>query len=216
MSKRFLNYLVIAVLLLVVAVAAAGDSNFTNIVTSGDITAGDDLGVTDDMTVTGLVTVGETLGVTGITTLSAGVTQASGAIENIGNLPTWASAVVGFATATDVFVVGASETWVVHNVLVNVTTNYDCDTTNCTMIIGPGTDPNGFIILDDTELQIATTEGTGWAAGWMGQLAATTGALLITNQDFVMAATDGIDMAIGGTNPAAGAATVWIYYTRLD
>ena len=215
MSTRFINFLVVGLLLLGVAVAAAGDTNFTNVVTSGDITVGDDLVVTDDLTVTGAATVIETLGVTGITTLGAGVTQAAGAIENIGNLPSWASATVTYTDGTDIFAVTGSETWVVHNVLFNVTTNYDCDA-NCTVIIGTGDDTDGFLVLVDAEMQAADTEGTGWATGWQGQLAATTGAFLITKQEFVMDAADGIDIDFGGTSAAAGAGVVWINYTRLD
>ncbi len=48
--------LAIALLLVLIgpgAGAADGDTNFTNVVTSGDITAGDDLTVTDDVTVSG-------------------------------------------------------------------------------------------------------------------------------------------------------------------
>lgn len=50
--------------------AAAGDTNFTNLVTSGDVTVGDDLAVTGDTTLTGGLTV--TGGVTGTNVLVTG------------------------------------------------------------------------------------------------------------------------------------------------
>lgn len=65
MNKTFITWIgiAIAIILSVVALVGAnqsalvvggeGDSNFTNLVTSGDVTAGDDLVVTDDLTVSG-------------------------------------------------------------------------------------------------------------------------------------------------------------------
>lgn len=285
--RRRINLLVVALLVALVAMGAAGDSNFTNVVTSGDITAGDDLTVTDDAAVGGNLAVTGTSTVTGATTQTGALTigdkltvndqalidgdadeiqitvqghttqttslmvleQSDGTdvltVSNDGNttvvgtltgtdlatfnggitaqvgdehigLPTWASASIAYTTTTDIFAVTGSETWVVHNVLINVTTNYDCTGDNCTLEIGTGDDTDGFLVLVDAEMQAADTEGTGWAAGWQGQLTGTTGVFLVTNQDFVMDAADGIDLAIGGTDPAAGAATVWINYTRLD
>lgn len=73
MNKR-INVLVIALLVALVAMGAAGDSNFTNVVTSGDITAGDDLTVTDDATVGGNLAVTGTSTVTGATTQTGALT----------------------------------------------------------------------------------------------------------------------------------------------
>lgn len=78
---------ILAFMLVAVGACAAGDTGFTNVVASGNITAAsgtvsaeqitttDDMTVTDDLTVTGLATVGETLGVTGLTTSTGGTIQ---------------------------------------------------------------------------------------------------------------------------------------------
>jgi hypothetical protein len=171
-----------------------------------DATIGDDLTVTDDATVTGLLTATE------------GVVQTINTAENTGLLPTIASASVAYTTTTGLFTIAEDEIWIVHDVLVNVTTNYDCTGDNCTFQIGDGNDPNGLVDLVDAELQAADTEGTGWAAGWQGQLAATKGAYL-ADSDFVYAPSgddETIDFAVGGTDPAGGAATVYIVYTRMQ
>ena len=51
--KRFISaFFLLAILFSGSLYAAEGDSNFTNVVASGDITAGDDLTVTDDLVIT--------------------------------------------------------------------------------------------------------------------------------------------------------------------
>jgi hypothetical protein len=114
--------------------------------------------------------------------------------------------------------VADGEIWIVHDVLIKVSSNFDCTGDDCTLKIGDGNDDNGLLDLVDAELQAADTEGTGFAAGWQGQLAATKGAYLV-DSDFVYApsgAAETIDITIGGTSPAAGAATVYIIYTRVQ
>jgi len=66
MMKRMI-IIVIAIIVMGanVAFAAEGDTNFTNVVASGDLTAGDDLTVGDDADIAGDVTIGGTLGITG-------------------------------------------------------------------------------------------------------------------------------------------------------
>lgn len=54
------------------AQAATGDSNFTNIVASGDVTAGDDLAAGDDASVTDDLTVGGNIGLTPQTAIVVG------------------------------------------------------------------------------------------------------------------------------------------------
>lgn len=76
MNKR-LNLLVVALLVLFVAMGAAGDSNFTNVVASGDITAGDDLTVTDDASVGGNLSVTGTSTFTGAADAVAAFTAGS-------------------------------------------------------------------------------------------------------------------------------------------
>lgn len=155
---------------------------------------------------------------TGLITVTDGINQAITSYENLGSLPTVASANITYATTTDLFTVGDGEVWFVHDVLVNVTANYDCTGDDCTLGIGDGNDDNGLADLIDAELQAADTEGTGFAAGWQGQLADTKGAFL-ADGNFVYApsgAAEGIDATVGGTDPAAGAATIYIVYTRIQ
>jgi hypothetical protein len=185
----------------------------------GDATVGDDLTVTDDSTLTDDVSIGGDLSVTGTSTLDD-IAQTINSVENLGTLPTVASASVAYTTTTGLFTIGDGEVWIVHGVLVNVTTNYDCTGDDCTFQIGDGNDANGLVDLVDDEIQAADTEGTGFAAGWQGQLSATSGAYMAgTNGGFVYApsgAAETIDFAMGGTDPAGGAATVYILYTRIE
>lgn len=159
----------------------------------------------------------------GAATLTSNVTQAVGnasGIENVGNLPTWQSAAITTATDGALWTVGSGEVWNVARVICNVTTNFDCTGDDCALKIGDGNDDDGFLVLADAELQAADTEGTGFAAGWQGLVAATVGAYIDPEQSFIYAAADTIDIDIrdvsAGTNPTAGAATCYINYTRLQ
>lgn len=144
------------------------------------------------------------------------------AIENIGAMPTIITATMPYTPASGtIATVGSGEIWIVHDVLVNVGTNFDCTGNDCVATIGDGNDPNGFIDLVDAEMQAADTEGTGFAAGWQGLSTGTRGVYLneaTTNgaHRFVYAGADTIDYAIGGTSPAAGSATVYVIYTRVQ
>jgi hypothetical protein len=53
MFKLFLALLVLAITFASVGLAAEGDTEFTNVVATGDVTAGDDLVVGDDATIGG-------------------------------------------------------------------------------------------------------------------------------------------------------------------
>jgi hypothetical protein len=183
---------------------AAGDTNFTNVVAEGDVTAGDDLIATDDLSAVDATLTGSI-----ITTIDN---------EHVG-LPTVDSAAVAIATDGALWTVGTSEIWFVHAVYCRVTTNFDCTGDDCTLDIGTGADADGFLDLDDAELQAADTEGTGAPAGWQGFMSTDTrGAFFAAGQGFVIA-NDTIDIAVadtGGTNPSAGAATCYIIYTRIQ
>lgn len=189
-----------------------------------DADIADDLTVTDAATVggalsvTGAASMGSTLAVTGQSTLDD-IVQTINSVENVGVLPTVASASVAYTTTTALFTIADGEVWIIHDVLVNVTTNYDCTGDNCTFQIGDGNDANGLVDLVDAEIQAADTEVTGGAAGWQGYLSGTRGAYLANGGGFVYApsgAAETIDFAMGGTDPAGGAATVYIIYTRLE
>lgn len=190
------------------------------ITASGDSTFADDLDVTTDFDVDGDTTLDDL-------TMGGTITQDINTFENVGNLPSIASANITFTsqvTDTSPFIVSDGEVWIVHDVLVNITANYDCTGSDCVMTIGDANDPNGFIDLVDAEMQAADTEGTGFAAGWQGMATGTRGVYLnegTTNgaHRFVYApdgADETIDVLIGGTDPAAGAATVYIIYTRIQ
>ena len=105
----------------------------------------------------------------------------------------------------------------IHAVYVQVTSNFNCTGDNCTLQIGDGGDANGLVDLVDAELQAAAVDVTGAAAGWMGFMSDTRGAYLADGSAFVYApsAAETIDFAVGGTDPAAGAATVYVVYTRI-
>lgn len=140
--------------------------------------------------------------------------------ENVGNLPTIDSAAIITSTNGATWTVGASETWLVHNVFCEITTNFDCTGNDCQLKIGDGNNDDGFLLLADAALQAADTEGTGFAAGWQGLYTDTIGAYLYPGGGFIYAATDTIDIDIrdvsGGTNPTAGAGTCYIRYTRFE
>jgi len=137
--------------------------------------------------------------------------------ENVG-LPSVLSTNIAYGTLSGaIATVPSGEIWLVHSVLVNVTANFNCTGDDCSLVIGDGNDADGFIVLADAALQAADTEGTGFAAGWQGMTDATVGVYLdTTDAPFVYAAADTIDYLIAGTSPAAGTATVYVIYTRIE
>ena len=133
-------------------------------------------------------------------------------------LPSIVSAAIAFDDSTAaLFSIGASEIWYVHACFINVTTNFDADG-DATYVIGDGNDANGLVDLVDAELQTADTEGTGWSAGWQGQLSGTTGVYLTQGLGFIYnpSAAETIDGTGGGTNASAGVGRAYLVYTRLD
>ncbi len=229
------------------ATAAEGDTNLTNLVLSGDLTVTDDVTITDDLTVSDALTVAGatalngglamdtnkftvantsgntaiagTLTQTGAASFAAAITAGSD-IENM-LLPTIDSAAIITSTNGAVWTAGASEIWFVHALYCNITTNFDCTGDDCIIHIGDGTDEDGFLDLDDGELQTTDTEITGAKAGWQGMYTDTAGAYLAGNtmNGFVYG-NDTVDIKIedssAHTNPTAGAATCYLIYTRLQ
>lgn len=170
----------------------------TTSVTSADGTFTDDVNITDDLIGTGLINWAaneEHIGLPSVISTTLTYTPASGTIATV----------------------GASELWIVHGVYANVTTNWDTGGTNdATLNIGDGGDADGLLDLDDAELQTADTEGTGAPAGWQGFMSTDTrGAYLAAGHGFPYPATDTIDYACGGTALDAGAATIYVFYTRV-
>lgn len=139
-------------------------------------------------------------------------------IENIG-LPSVMTAAVTYTSSGALFTVADGEIWIVHRAIINVTTNFDCTGDDCTVDIGDGNDADGFLNLADADLQTTGTDYTGAQAGWQGlDGTAPTGAYIVGGPQVYApsGAAETIDIAVGGTSPAAGAGTVYLYYTRLQ
>lgn len=149
----------------------------------------------------------------------AGLAQTADTQNGIGFESVDSAAVITTTNGT-LWTVPGSQTWIVKRVFCNVTTNFECVGDDCALIIGDGNDTDGFLVLADAELQAADTEGTGFAAGWQGLVAATIGAYLDPSQSFIYAATDTIDIDIrdvsAGTDPTAGVATCYLDYMRIQ
>jgi hypothetical protein len=140
--------------------------------------------------------------------------------EHIG-VPSAISADIVTSTLTGtVTTIADGEVWFVHSVFVNVTTSFDCTGDDCTLTVGDGNDADGFLTLADASLQSTFTEATGFAAGWAGIENGSAGAYTLDDGGpFVYApsgAAETIDYEIGGTDPAAGAATIYVIYTRIQ
>ena len=138
-------------------------------------------------------------------------------VENMGGLPSIDSVSLPYTPTTGtLWTVGASEIWFIYAVYCEVTTNFDCTGDNCTLTIGDGNDADGFLVLTDAEMQTTDAEFTGAPAGWKGLHTDSIGAYLSGLAPFVYDGTDTIDYAVGGTDPAAGAATCYVVYQRLQ
>lgn len=169
---------------------------------------------------------GSTLDVQSGSTFNAGAIVQAQDIENV-VLPSVASTAITYGAAAgatgNIFVCGAGEICLIHSVLVNVTANFDATGDDATLVIGDANDADGYIVLADAELQAADTEGTGFAAGWQGLAAATLGAYLDLNHNSfpVVGSTSGYTMTYAvdessGETLSAGAATVYVTYTRIQ
>lgn len=175
---------------------------------------------------TGAISGASTLGITGVSTLTGGESIPVN-VENIRQpsilaVPiTYTSAAGGTGT---VATIGAGEIWIIHDVLVKVTTSFVADTGNDAILsIGDGNDPDGlFIATNDANLISTYSEGTGWATGWVGMGADEKGDYLDVNGNgFVYnpVAEETIDWLVdetSGETLSAGAATIYVFYTRVS
>lgn len=225
------TYAVLAAALLMFAATACqtgelGVTNLDDLTLSGaliaaDVTASDDVTVGDDLAVTGDFAVTGALNIDGAIDLDGVITNAED-LEHIG-VETHATTAFTYPAAAGgtvpLFTIGAGEEWLVRQVLIEVTTNFDATGDDAVMLIGDGNDNDGFCVLADAELQAAATEGTGWSAGWQCQAAATQGVYIDGRGAFMYdeASTETIDAFISasGNDLSAGAATAHIWYTRL-
>lgn len=168
-----------------------------------------------------------TLEVDGAVRFDGVVTMAG---EQIGGL-THASAAFTYTAAAGgtvpLFTIADGETWLVHDVKVNVTSNWNCTGDDCLVEIGDGSDVDGFCTLADATLQAADTELTGYPAGWQCAAAATRGVYLdeVTTNAYTggliydrsgSAETIDAKISASGNDLSGGAATVHIFYTRID
>jgi len=188
-----------------------------------ELESGSTLDVDGTMTMVNATASG-TLGVTGMTTHTGGETTLAN-VENIGQ-PTWLTVPITWTAAAGgsgtVATVGAGEVWIVHDVLIEVTTNFDCTGDDATLVVGDGNDADGFLAMVDADLQATGTEGTGFSAGWVGQDDDNTGVYLDeTEYGFVYdeASAETIDWLLdetSGESITAGAATIYVFYTRIQ
>lgn len=156
--------------------------------------------------------------------------EADGEVVVIG-VPRVISKAITYTAATGgsgtVMTIPAGEIYLIHNVVVSVTTNFDCTGDDATFTVGDGLDADGFIVLADANLQAADTEATGFSAGWQGLAAATRGVYLdeVTTNAYTggfiyePAADETIDYLVSeasGDTLTAGALSVFVTYTRLQ
>ena len=125
--------------------------------------------------------------------------------------------VLRFKTITD------GEIWLVHSVFLHTTTNFDCTGDDVTLVIGDGNDTDGFLAVADAELQAAFTEATGFQAGFFGIEAGSGDAYTIDDGGPFVYAPSGSDETIdwlldetSGETITAGAATIYVVYTRIQ
>ena len=172
----------------------------------------------------GNVDIADDVDVDGTTNLDAvdidGVTNLVVNIEHIG-LPSIITATIPYTPASGtVATVTDGEVWFVHHVFIRTDTNFDCTGNDCTLTIGDGNAAAGFINAADANIQTTFTEATGYAAGYFGIENGSNGTYTVDDGGpFVYApsgADETIDYAVGGTDPAAGSATAFIIYTRLQ
>jgi hypothetical protein len=168
-----------------------------------------------------VVSAGGTLNVDGVLDAVVG-TEHLGMPSVISTAITYTAAAGGTGTVTTIT---DGEIWFVHAVFVNVTTDFDCTGDDTTLVVGDGVDPNGFVDLADAELQVADTEQTGSPAGWQGLVAATMGTYLdgaVSSAPHIYAPSgsdETIDWLVdeaSGESISAGAATIYVVYTRIQ
>lgn len=142
--------------------------------------------------------------------------------EHIG-IPTVLSVPITYTAAAGgtgtVATVGAGEVWLVHEVWVKVTTNFDATGDDATLIVGDSNDTDGFLAVADAGLQAAYSAGTGWEAGYYGLKDGEQGAYVADGSLFIYDGAETIDWAVDETDGetlAAGAATIYVRYTRIS
>jgi hypothetical protein len=141
-------------------------------------------------------------------------------VENLGGLPSVITATVPYTPSTGtVATVADGEIWFVDRVLYLVGTNFDCTGDDCTVDIGDGNDADGLLNCGDGDVQTTFADYTGAPAGWGGLDGSAPAGVYQVGGPHVYApsgSAETIDYAIGGTDPAAGSMTVYVFYRRLQ
>jgi hypothetical protein len=147
-------------------------------------------------------------------------------MENLGALKTISATNITYGAGAGgngtIATISDGEIWFVHSVFVRTTTNFDCAGDDCTLTIGDDLDVDGFITASDAELQATFTEATGYAAGWYGIENGSGGAYTLDDGGPFVYAPSGADQTIDwvlaavGDDFSAGAATLYLIYTRIQ
>lgn len=174
--------------------------------------------IADTLNATGAVDFDSTLNVDGAVTIPVNI-EHFGAMSVITTPITYTAAAGGngvVATITD------GEIWLVHAVFWQTTTNFDCTGDDCTATVGDGNVAAGFLSLNDAAMQAAFTEATGFAAGFYGIENGSAGAYTTDDGGPFVYAPSGADetidwvLAAAGDDFSAGAATIYVMYTRIQ
>jgi hypothetical protein len=183
------------------------DATITNVTLAGTVASSSPLSASSGLTVTGIISqaIGtQNVGISSVVTKAITYTAAAGGSGVVVTIPD-------------------GQIWMVRKVLAKVTANFDATGDDANLVVGDGNDADGFLVLADATLQAADTEGTGFAAGWQGQAAATIGAYLDANENGFIYAPSGADETIdwavtetSGTTLTAGSATIYVFYTRIQ
>jgi hypothetical protein len=132
-------------------------------------------------------------------------------------LPSVYKTSIAFGTLTGtIFTVSAGEVVEIIDVYYEVTVDFDCTGSDCTLDVGDGTDADGFLNCADADIQAAFTDYTGAEAGWGGLDGAAPSGAYIVGGPHIIAGAETIDYAIAGTDPAAGTADVYVVYRKLQ
>ena len=177
-----------------------------------------DLGVAGDLEVDGAIDADGALTVAGVTSLAVGT-------EHIG-IPSVVTVAITYTAGAGgtgtVATITDGEIWFVHAVFVQTTTSFDATGDDATLTVGDGNDADGFLALADASLQSGFTEDTGFAAGWAGIENGSAGAYTTDDGGPFVYAPSGADETIdwataaAGDDLSAGAATIYVYYTRIQ
>lgn len=178
----------------------AGSDDYVNLVNGADLTVYSDDGVTSKFSVDG-------------------ATGAIGSVLDVENdvLPSIAVVTASSTVTTGVALTStAGEVYLITDVFYFVGTSFDCTGDDCTLDVGTGDDADGFLDCADANLQSTFTDYTGADAGWGGLDGSAPSGAFIVGGPHILSGAETLDFAVGGTDPAAGSATIYIVYQKLQ